>query len=239
MRVHYIQHVAFEGLGAIQPYLQAQGHDLSVTRLYAGEHLPSVDTFDWLIAMGGPMGIYDYDEYSWLQTEKVFIKQAIDAGKTVLGVCLGAQLIADVMGGSGDKRAVYASKRKEIGWFDIQCSPELQETVLDGVFPQTFEAFHWHGDTFDVPAGVKALGASEACANQGFIYDNRVLGLQFHLETTPESAAALIENCGDELDASLSKQNSYVQLAKEMLADQQRFSRLNQSMVKVLKALGA
>ncbi len=234
MRVHYIQHVAFEGLGAMQPYLLDKGHDLSVTHLYKGEALPAVDNFDWLIVMGGPMGIYDYEDCPWLKAEKDFIKQAIDARKTVLGVCLGAQLIADVLGSTVDKRAVYAGQHKEIGWFDIYKSAELDETVLSDVFPDTLEAFHWHGDMFDVPAGAKAVGSSAVCPNQGFVYDNRVVGFQFHLETTPESAAALIENCGDELDGSI-----YVQSAQEMLSDKQRFTQLNQTMYAVLDALGA
>jgi len=234
MHIHYIQHVAFEGLGAMQPYLLEKGHDLSVTHLYAGEALPTVDNFDWLLVMGGPMGIYDYDEYPWLKAEKAFIRQAIDAGKTMLGVCLGAQLIADVLGSAADKRAVYAGQHKEIGWFDIHKSAELDETVLGDVFPDTLEAFHWHGDMFDVPAGAKAVGSSAACPNQGFVYDNRVVSFQFHLETTPESAAALIENCGDELDGSI-----YVQSAQEMLSDKQRFTQLNQTMYAVLDALGA
>ena len=234
MRVHYIQHVAFEGLGAIQPYLQKKGHKLSVTHLYAGEHLPSMDTFDWLIVMGGPMGIYDYGEFPWLKAEKVLIKQAIDVGKTVLGICLGAQLIADVLGSTVDKRVVYAGKYKEIGWFDIHKSKELDETVLGNVFPDTLEVFHWHGDMFDVPAGAKAVGNSAACPNQGFVYDNRVVGFQFHLETTPESAAVLIDACGDELDGS-----GYVHDAQTMLADKKRFEHLNQTMYAVLRTLGA
>ena len=234
MRVHYIQHVAFEGLGAMQPYLLEKGHDLSATHLHAGDALPAVDNFDWLIVMGGPMGIYDYEDYAWLKAEKAFIRQAIDAGKTVLGVCLGAQLIADVLGSTEDKRAVYAGRHKEIGWFDIHKSTELDETVLGNVFPDTLEAFHWHGDMFDVPAGAKAVGSSAACPNQGFVYDNRVVGFQFHLETTPESAAALIGACGDELDGS-----TYVQGAQTMLADKKRFERLNQTMYAVLDALGA
>ena len=234
MNIHYIQHVAFEGLGAMESYLLDKGHELSVTRLYAGESLPDVDSFDWLIVMGGPMGIYDYDEYSWLKPEKLFIQQAIDADKTVLGVCLGAQLIADVMGSSEDKRAVYSGKHKEIGWFDIEKSSELDETILGNVFPQSLEVFHWHGDMFDVPQGAQALGGSEACPNQGYVFENRVVGFQFHLETTLESATALIENCGDELDDS-----QYVQDATSMLADKQRFKTLNQTMYGVLDALGA
>jgi GMP synthase-like glutamine amidotransferase len=234
MRIHYIQHVAFEGLGAMHPYLLDKGHDLSVTHLYAGDALPTVDDFDWLIVMGGPMGIYDYDEYPWLTVEKVFIKQTIDAGKTVLGVCLGAQLMADVLGSTADKRAVYAGQHKEIGWFDIQKSSELDGTVLGDVFPNTLEAFHWHGDMFDIPDGAQAVGTSAACPNQGFVYDNRVVGFQFHLETTFESASALIENCGDELDDS-----PYVQSKEEMLGEPTRFKRLNQTMYGVLDALGA
>lgn len=243
MRVHYIQHVAFEGLSAMQPYLLEKGHTLSSTQLYAGESLPNINDLDWLIVMGGPMGIYDDAEYPWLKAEKAFIKQAIDAGKTVLGICLGAQLIAGVLGSmsdsGADKKAVYAGQHKEIGWFHIQRSPELDDTVLADVFPESFEAFHWHGDTFDTPAGAKVLGASDACAHQGFVYDNRVVGFQFHLETTPESAAALIEHCGDELDASLSKQSRYVQSAQSMLEDKARFEKLNHLMYQVLDKLGA
>ncbi len=234
MNIHYIQHVAFEGLSSIEPYLLEKGHQLSSTQLYKGESLPSIDDLDWLIVMGGPMGIYDYDEYTWLKAEKAFIKQAIDAGKTVLGICLGAQLIADVLGSESGNKAVYAGQHKEIGWFNIQSSAELDDTVLAGVFPQSFEAFHWHGDTFDTPVGAKALGASEACLHQGFIYDNRVVGFQFHLETTPDSAAALIKHCGDELDGS-----TYVQSAQAMLEDKLRFTRLNGLMYQVLDKLGA
>ena len=234
MNIHYIQHVAFEGLGAMQPYLLDKGHVLSATHLYAGESLPDVDSLDWLIVMGGPMGIYDYDDYAWLKPEKAFIKQAMDAGKNVLGICLGAQLIADVLGSTADKRAVYAGKHKEIGWFDIQKSLELDDTVLGDVFPQSLEVFHWHGDMFDVPEGAQALGRSAACPNQGFVFENRVVGFQFHLETTLESATALIKNCGDELDGS-----TYVQDAETMLADKQRFQTLNQTMYAVLDKLGA
>ncbi|HID36729.1 MAG TPA: type 1 glutamine amidotransferase, partial [Ghiorsea sp.] len=234
MRIHTIQHVAFEGLGCMQPYLEDKGHDLSFTHLYAGESLPNASDMDALIIMGGPMGIYDDVDLPWLNDEKVFIKQVIDAGKKVLGICLGAQLIADVLGSTDTKRAVYAGKHKEIGWFSIQKSPELENTILDDVFPASLEVFHWHGDMFDVPNGAQALAASAACPNQGFLYQDRVVAFQFHLETTPESAGALIEHCGDELDASLLNQDAFVQSAEEILGDEQRFATLNQTMFKVL-----
>ncbi|MDQ6978121.1 MAG: amidotransferase, partial [Ghiorsea sp.] len=170
MRIHTIQHVVFEGLGCMQPYLEGKGHDLSFSYLYAGEALPNLNDIDALIIMGGPMGIYDDADLPWLKGEKVFIKQVIDAGKKVLGICLGAQLIANVMGAK-----VYAGQHKEIGWFEIQKSGELQGTILDDVFPPCLDVFHWHGDMFDVPQGAKALAASEACPNQGFVYQDRVV----------------------------------------------------------------
>ncbi|MDQ7059160.1 MAG: amidotransferase [Ghiorsea sp.] len=238
MRIHTIQHVAFEGLGCMQPYLEDKGHDLSFTHLYAGEALPNLNDIDALIIMGGPMGIYDDADLPWLKGEKVFIKQVIDAGKKVLGICLGAQLIADVLGSTDSKRAVYAGQHKEIGWFEIQKSGELQGTILDDVFPPCLDVFHWHGDMFDVPQGTKALAASAACPNQGFVYQDRVVAFQFHLETTPESASTLIEHCGDELDASLLNKETYVQSADDMLGDKQRFQTLNQIMFKVLDRMG-
>jgi GMP synthase-like glutamine amidotransferase len=227
MRIHHLQHVLFEGLSSMEAVLKAKGHQLTSTHLYDNEALPSVDNIDWLIVMGGPMGIHDEAIYPWLETEKKFIKQAIDSGKKVLGVCLGAQMIADVLGAK-----VYKGEHKEIGWFDIARSSGIKDTLLSSVMPDKTTVFHWHGDTFDIPEGAIALAASEACKNQGFIYDDRVIAFQFHLETTLESATALIEHCGDELDGS-----KYVQAADEMLADVQRFTSINMIMVGILEAL--
>ena len=227
MRVHYLQHVSFEGLGAMEAYLREQGHALSMTHLYLDEKLPDVKDFEVLIVMGGPMGIYDHEEHSWLVAEKEFIKQTIDAGKKILGICLGAQLIADVLGAQ-----VYKGEHREIGWFDIKMASALNHSSLMGIFPQTMEVFHWHGDTFDIPAAALPLASSEACRNQGFIYEDRVVALQFHLETTPESAGLLIEHCGDELDGS-----RFVQSEQEIMADDARFTQLNGYMEALLKAM--
>jgi len=226
--VHYLQHVSFEGLSSIESYLIEKGHALTSTKLYLDEALPSVDDFDWLLVMGGPMGIYDHEAYPWLIAEKTLIQQAIDAGKLVLGICLGAQLIADVLGAK-----VYPGEHKEIGWFKIISSPELKTTILDGVLPKTFEAFHWHGDTFDIPKGAVEVGASEACKHQGFVFGDKVVALQFHLETTPKRVAALVEHCGDELDGS-----TYVQSVAEMLMDKARFTKVNGLMNSLLQRMG-
>ncbi len=227
MNIHHLQHVAFEGLGSMKAVLEEKGHQLSSTHLYANQDLPVLSDIDWLIVMGGPMGVYDEDVYPWLRTEKKFIREAIDAGKIVLGICLGAQLIADVLGAG-----VYKNAHKEIGWFNINRSADAGGMLLAQEIPEQVDVFHWHGDTFDIPEDATLLAESAACKNQGFILDERVLALQFHLETTPESAISLIDKCGDELDGS-----AYVQSKNEMLSDPQRFSNINQIMRSILGAL--
>jgi GMP synthase-like glutamine amidotransferase len=227
MNIHYLQHVPFEGLGSVEPVLLSRGHRLTATRLYAGENLPAVSDFDWLIVMGGPMGIYDDDDYPWLAQERTFIKQVIDAGNIVLGICLGAQLIADALGGQ-----VFRNRHREIGWFPIFRSQSVGRTIMDGVLPDRMDVFHWHGDTFDLPADCLPVASSEACVNQGFVYENRVIALQFHLETTCETAQALIDNCGNELDGS-----RFVQPENELLADPARFDQINHVMQRLLEKI--
>lgn len=220
MRVHYLQHVPFEGLGSIEAALAKRDCTLSATKLYKGDPLPADQSFDWLIVMGGPMGVYDTDAYPWLETEKKFIARAIGNGKTVLGICLGAQLIAASLG-----ETIHKNGTPEIGWFDIEPTAEARSTILGPVFSGRTPVFHWHGDTFDLPKGATLLATSRACDNQAFIMDDRVVGLQFHLETTILSASALINNCAHELIPG-----SYVQTADEIMAITNRFTHVNQKM---------
>lgn len=227
MKVHYFQHVPFEGLGSIECELRKKCHRITSTKLYNEKITVSPKDIDWLIVMGGPMGIYDDEIYPWLKEEKQFIKEAVSAGKIVLGICLGAQLIADVLGAK-----VYKNKYREIGWFNLNITPKTDNTILSKVFSQPVEAFHWHGDTFDIPNGAVSIAESDACKNQGFIFDNRVLALQFHLETTPESATALVKNCADELDGS-----QYVQSEEQIFEKPEKFSNINKTMSAVLNAL--
>ena len=227
MRIHYLQHVPFEGLGTMESFFIKRGHRLSSTHFYLGNSLPPIADFDWLIVMGGPMGVYDEIEFSWLKEEKDFIRKSIQSGKVVLGICLGAQLIADALGAG-----VFKNQYREIGWFPIVRKIDANDSDLAGVFPETLEVFHWHGDTFEMPKSAKLLASSEACRNQGFIWDSRVVGLQFHLETTAETAAALIQNCRAELDGS-----KYVQSEAEMLSDETKFLRINTIMHALLERL--
>ncbi len=150
MRIHYFQHVPFEGLGCIEQWATTHGHDLSVTRFHLDEALPGVDEIDWLIVMGGPMNIYEEAQYPWLAPEKQFIGQAIQNGKVVIGICLGAQLIADVLGGRVTHANALQGNRMVPDRIDNR---QRQPSPLFGFrLPQKLMVFHWHGDTFGAPA---------------------------------------------------------------------------------------
>lgn len=228
MRVSYLQHVPFEDLAAIEPWLAERQHCITPTRLFAGEKLPATSDFDWLIVMGGPMGANDDRLYAWLHPEKALIKAAIDEGKTVLGICLGAQLIAAALGAR-----VYPNSQREIGWFPITRTTDAIGVGLGSVFPSQCDVFHWHGDTFDLPPGTTRLASSEACLNQAFCMGDKILGLQFHLETTPQSASRMISNLSDELASG----GGYVQTSQQILSTPERFDRANELMAEALSTL--
>jgi GMP synthase-like glutamine amidotransferase len=227
MNIHWIQHVPFEGLGSIEGWAGSHGHRMTSTRVYQGELFPSVNCLDWLIIMGGPMNVYEDKKYPWLVNEKRFIEDTIKAGKIVLGICLGAQLIADVLGAK-----VYPNTYKEIGWFPVYLTNEGQQFPLFKGLASGAEVFHWHGDTFDLPQGAIQIAQSSACQNQAFIYDERVVGLQFHLETTRQGAEQLIAHCGEELVTA-----PFIQPREIILSDEGKFQRINQIMQEVLDQL--
>lgn len=193
MRIHYLQHVPFEDLANIEAWGRSRGHEISRTLLFLDEPLPRDDDFDWLIVLGGPMNIYEHEKYPWLVREKEFIRRAAASSKIVLGICLGAQLLADVLGGK-----VSRNEYREIGWHPVRLTPAAQTSTIFRVLPEEFVAFHWHGDAFEIPAGAEAMAESDGCKNQAFQL-GRSVGLQFHLESSTESIDHLILNCADEL----------------------------------------
>jgi GMP synthase-like glutamine amidotransferase len=195
MRVQVLQHVPFEDIGSIASWLAARGITPNYTRFYDDGLLPPVEGLDLVIVMGGPMSVSDEAQLPWLRAEKRFLREAIAHGVRVFGICLGAQLIADALGAR-----VYPNAEKEIGWFPIQGAAEDADPAEDCCrFPAESLVFHWHGETFDLPAGAVRLARSAACANQAFRIGRQMVGLQFHLETTAESGAAILDHCGDEL----------------------------------------
>jgi GMP synthase (glutamine-hydrolysing) len=213
LRIHYIQHVEYEGLGSIEEWILSSGHSLTSTRFFESSELPETIDFDWLIIMGGGMSLNDEDQHPWLVAEKKFIRQSIDAGKTVLGICLGAQLISAVLGAK-----VYRNNEKEIGWFDIELTCFAKSEKLFFEIEDRIKVFHWHGDTFDLPENAIHLAYSRGCRNQAYLYKGRVLALQFHLEQTPASLQQMIENGREEL-----RLGKYIQTEKKITDNKQLF----------------
>jgi len=229
MRIHYFQHVPFEKPGSIEGWSIKNGHVLSATRFYQGEPPPEVSAIDWLIVMGGPMNIYEEAKYPWLVPEKKFIEQAIQEGKVVIGICLGAQLIADVLGAK-----IYQSQYKEIGWFPIHLTAEAKASPLLSFLPHKIYVFHWHGDTFELPTGAIRLAQSEACYNQAFIYHETVLALQFHLEVSLENIQQIIAHCGSEI-----REEKYIQRPEKILSYKRYFREVHKAIHGILDRLSA
>ena len=227
MRVHWLQHAEHEDLGCIAPWLAACGHAVSCTRLHRGEPLPALERIDWLIVLGGPMNIYQHDLYPWLVAEKQFIRAALQADKRVLGICLGAQLVADQLGGP-----VVRNAEQEVGWHPVALTAAGRKAGAFKGFPESFTAFHWHGDTFAMPLGSAPLMHSAACANQAFTHGARVAGIQFHLEVTAANAR-------DWFAVERPAPARYVQAPEAILAALPSFAENNRLMVLLLENLAA
>jgi GMP synthase-like glutamine amidotransferase len=221
MKIHYLQHVSFEGLGCIANWASENNHTVSLTRMYNYEDFPSRDSYDMLIVLGGPMSVNDAETVQWINTEKAFIKEAIDLGKCILGICLGAQMIANVLGAK-----VYANAEQEIGWHNID--------IFNNTFLQTtsLQVMHWHGETFDFPNGAIHLAESEACKNQAFICRQNIIGLQFHLELRKEDIEQMITFANEELAPS-----AYVQTANMIRNNYNYIQQSNEALFAILHYL--
>jgi GMP synthase-like glutamine amidotransferase len=231
MKVQILQHVPFEDTGSMAAWLAGREAVCHYTRLFAGDALPAPEGLDLIIALGGPMSVNDEREHPWLRAEKAFLRAAIARGTRVLGVCLGAQLIASALGAR-----VYRHAEREIGWFEIEglaAAPGEAPGRLE--LPRRCRVFQWHGDTFELPAGAVQLARSPACEAQAFQVERHVVALQFHLETTPQSAAALLEHCRDELVPGPWVQDEETIRA----ADAATYAAANRLMVRVLDHLAA
>jgi GMP synthase-like glutamine amidotransferase len=227
LKIHCFQHVSFEGLGCIDQWIKEKGHSVNFTKFYADAALPDINSIDWLIIMGGPMGVYDDDKFSWLKKEKEFIKQAIAANKTVIGICLGSQLIAEALGSK-----VYKNTEKEIGWFDVALTRDGRKNKLLAGFENNFKVFHWHGDTFDLPANAVHLIQTSICKNQAFLYKEKVLGLQFHFEVTKETLTEMTTHGRDELT-----EGNFVQSETEILSKEEHIKNNNTKLFDILDRL--
>jgi GMP synthase (glutamine-hydrolysing) len=184
MHVLIIKNVFSEGPGTIADYLNANNIPYSICDLSIGYVVPELDSFSHVIIMGGPMAVYEMQKYPYLVNEALFIDRSIKANKYVLGVCLGAQMVAHVLGAK-----VYPGQTKEIGWYDVALTPDgMSDRLMSALaLPgrNVAQVFQWHGDTFDLPRNTTWLALSDRFPNQAFRYADRVYALQFHIEVTP------------------------------------------------------
>lgn len=221
--IHYLHHVPYEGLGVMHQWLTERDFELTHTRLYADERLPGADEFDWLVILGGPMSVHEEDRHPWLKPEKALIGSALDQGKGIIGICLGAQLLAESLGGK------VTPGEPEIGWLPLSGTKEGGNHPLGQLF-EGAEVLHWHNETFSIPSGAHRLAASEACPNQAFAYGDNCLGLQFHLETTFEDAERMCRESHPGTTPSPT-----VQPPETILSDPDRFLAINGMMKRVLE----
>jgi GMP synthase (glutamine-hydrolysing) len=190
MNVAVLQHANYEGPGEIAVWAEKRGHAVAVHHLYRGDALPKFDDFDLLVIMGGEMNIYQYRDWPFLKPESEFIREALAAGKPAIGICLGAQLISDALGGR-----VVQNGEHEIGWLPVTWTDEAR-----AAFPELGETsivLHWHGDTYSLPPGATRLASSEGCAEQGYVIPGKCLGFQFHLETDLGLVRQFVESQGE------------------------------------------
>lgn len=193
MRLHHLTHVPFEGLAQIEDWAQSRKLQISQTKMYELEPLPNHSDYEFLVIMGGSMSVYEEDKYKWLIEEKRFVKEAIEQGKKILGICLGSQILAEVLGAK-----VYKNKEKEIGFWNLYRDSASKYEFFNS-FPEELKTFHWHGDTYDIPENAERLFYSDATKNQGFIYQNNVIGLQFHIDLGRDHLLNMLNHCRDDI----------------------------------------
>ncbi len=218
MKIVVLQHAAIDSPGTLAGWAaERTGIEFSVIRLDKGHPLPSLEDFDWLVSLGGPMNADEDEHYPWLGPEKELTRAAIRAGKHVLGICLGAQIIARALGAP-----VTRNRYAEVGWFTIQTTPEAEGHSLCAPLPSECTVFHWHGDTFEIPDGAIRFASSEACANQAFIYGPRVLALQFHLEVGQEEIRSFVQD-------GISETGPYIQTPDQILAECSKYCEVSRT----------
>ena len=197
MNVLIIKHVDIEGPGLIKDYLTQENIPYQMINLGAGGHLPKLDDWTHIVILGGPMNVYEEDRYPFLRKEDLFIKEAIQRGKSVLGICLGAQLIAKALGAKVAKASV-----KEIGWYEVSLTEEGARDRMFCLLPRAFPVFQWHEDTFEIPKASKLIITSSSVPHQAFRYGENVYGLQFHLEVTKEMIQEWMKTYDEEFHGS-------------------------------------
>ena len=194
-----VKHVISEDAGLFGDFLRERGYEFATVELEKGESLPaSFSSFNAVILMGGPMGVYEEDKFPFLAEEDRLIKEAVEKDVPIFGVCLGAQLLAKACGAN-----VHSAACTEIGYFDVSLTAEGKQDPLFSGVPPSIKVFQWHNDTFDIPDGGVLLATAEKCRNQAFKIGKTAYGLQFHIESTPEMVKSWLSDDLSSSDASI------------------------------------
>ncbi|GAB3790739.1 type 1 glutamine amidotransferase [Virgibacillus kimchii] len=210
MRIHALINYSIADLGMIDDWAKENNYTITTTKVYESSNFPNLHEFDLLIVLGGVAGSYEEEKYPWLKNEKNFIKEAINRNKAILGICLGAQLIAEVLGGK-----VYPHTYNEIGWWPIRFYKEVEDVPLFSGLKRELYFFQYHGDVFELPEDVKGivpLAENDATKNQAYVYKDRVVGLQFHPEFNEEKLEEIVSIFENEI-----RPGPYTQMPKDFL----------------------
>ena len=196
-KIYVLQHHPVENLGTIADALEAAALAWQYVRVNEGQPVPrDMKGAGGLIVMGGPMGVYQTERYPWLRDEMALINDSIKRNLPVLGICLGAQILAAALGAKVERNA----NGKEIGWYPITLEAAAKEDRLCRDLPGTLTPFHWHGDIFELPEGAVSLASSEKTPCQAFRYGDKAYGFQFHFEVTRDAVAAMAQAFAKDLD---------------------------------------
>ena len=210
MQVLIIKHVEIEGPGLVEYCLDQKRISSQVLCLDSGVRLPKPQDFTHIVLLGGPMSVYEEDRYPFLKHEDLFIKEAIQRGKSILGICLGAQLMAKALGAK-----VFKAPVKEVGWYDVSLTRIGSRDPLFSDLPKTFPVFQWHEDTFEIPKAGKLVATSSPISHQAFRYGENAYGLQFHLEVTEEMITEWVETYAEEKGGDQNSPFSQAQVLTE------------------------
>ena len=229
MRFHCLQHVYFESPGTIVTWIHENQHTLTYTKFFEKSALPSPGEFEVLLIMGGHMSVHDEEEFPWLLQEKQLVAHAIRQQKKILGICLGSQIIADVLGAK-----VYSNQEKEIGFMPVYFTETARQHPLFSHFGEKSTVFHWHGETFDLPKGAVRMAYSAPCQNQAYLIDDNILGIQFHPEITREIIHQMVDHGGKELVSGSPYIHSAEKIGKDLSYMEQDKNQLYQLLDKFL-----
>jgi len=229
MKALVVKHIDCEGPGVLGEVFARHAVDITLAHPYRGEPLPAVSGHDFLVILGGPMGVYERDRYPFIDAEAELVRQAVSRDIPILGICLGSQIVADALGGRVTKHSA-----KEIGAMTVTLTPDGTGDPLFQALDPLLPVFQWHGDMFSIPPGAVRLASSPITPNQAFRHGRATYGIQFHLEVTLEMVSAWLA----EYAAEIASERLDPALIREAAADSKRWAETADTVFSRFVALG-